>query len=89
MNTDTGTEEDDEIAYAVVDLRAKPAVVGRFGSLAEACFFLRQRHESASHDVFRLVGMGGICQLARAEAEYARSMRRPARYDDKGEQVQS
>lgn len=70
-------------AYAVVDLRAKPTIVGRFETLVEACAALRVMREAASHDVFILVE-GGICQLGRSEADYVRRARRPTHYDDKG-----
>lgn len=72
--------------YAVVDLRTKPTIVGRFQTLVEACARLRRLPESASYDVFRLYA-GGICQLERSEVDYVRSARRPVRYDDKGQEA--
>lgn len=72
--------------YAVVDLRTKPTIVGRFETLVEACERLRKMPYAASHDVFRLVE-GGICQLERSEVDYVRRARRPARYNDEGNQV--
>lgn len=62
-------------AYAVVDLRSRPRIVGRFHTLSEACERLQQMPDGASHDVFRLVE-GGICQLDRRQADTVRRARR-------------